>query len=98
MGVPLWLTVAAGMPECVDALIALLKPLKIDDQVRYGLRWIRALIPTDAPENVASRRSLSSWLIDIRSVATDVDAEVDWQTVVDMLVVAGSVALPSYSE
>lgn len=93
-----WLTVAAGMPECVDALIALLKPLKVDDQVRYGLRWIRALIPTGAPENVASRRSLSSWLIDIRSVTSDVDAEVEWQTLVDMLVVAGNVALAPYSE
>ena len=93
-----WSMVTAGIPECVDALIALIKTLGTDDQVRYGLPWIRALIPADVPANLARRRSLPSWLIDIRSVAYNMDADVEWQTLVDRLVVAGSVALAPYSE
>ena len=51
------------------------------------------------PSRVANRSFLiSSWLIEIRSAASDAGLLPDWQQMVDALVVAGVTRLAPYSE
>jgi len=93
-----WLPVAQGSGTCVDNLIGFLRPLAIEDQVRVGLPWVTSLVLPD-PGRVANHTFLlSSWLIEARQAASDLDLLSDWQRVVDALVVAGASRLAPYSE
>jgi hypothetical protein len=93
-----WLPTAQGSGTCVDNLIGFLRPLAIEDQVRVGLPWVASLVLPD-PGRVANHTFLlSSWLIEARQAADDLDLLADWQRVVDALVVAGVSRLAPYSE
>jgi hypothetical protein len=93
-----WLAVAAGQPECVDAMIGLVRPLPEAQQVAFGLPRIAMLVNGDI--NTVSRQSylLTDWLTDIRTAADQSRALLAWQTLVDALVVAGNTSLASYSD
>ena len=93
-----WLVTAAGRPYCVDHLIHFLRVLTPEDQVRTGLPWVSKLVSAD-PDHTAGRAlTLSTWLIEIRSVADHAGLLASWQAVVDALVVAGVRQLAPYSE
>ncbi len=93
-----WLRLARGKPTCVDQLISFLGVLEPEDQARVGLPWVADLVIAN-PSRVANRTYLlSSWLIEVRSVASDAGLLPDWQRVVDALVVAGVTRLAPYSE
>ncbi len=93
-----WLPVAQRSGTCVDHLIGFLRPLGIEDQVRIGLPWVASLVLPD-PGRVANHTFLlSSWLIEARQAACDLDLLSNWQRVVDALVVAGASRLAPYSE
>ena len=93
-----WMSLAMGDPDCVDAHIALVRPLDIGDQVAFGLPRIAALVLADVDH--VSRRTylLSSWLTDIRDAAIAGGAQAEWQRLVDALVVAGDRSLAPYSD
>ncbi|MFC9502669.1 hypothetical protein [Streptomyces sp. NPDC057002] len=93
-----WLPIAQGHVACVDQLIAFIKPLPAEDQVRVGLPWVANLALAD-PSHVANRTYLlTSWLIELRQAVADAGMTADWQRVVDALVVAGVSRLAPYSE
>ena len=93
-----WMSVAMGDPDGVDALIGLVRPLAVGDQVAFGLPRVAALVLADVDQ--VSRRTylLSSWLTDIRDAAIVGGAQAEWQRLVDALVVAGDRSLAPYSE
>lgn len=93
-----WMSLAMGDPECVDALIGLVRPLDVGDQVAFGLPRVAALARSDVDH--VSRRAylLLSWLTDIRDAAIAAGARAEWQRLVDALVVAGDRSLAPYSE
>lgn len=93
-----WMSVAMGDPDGVDALIGLVRPLAVEDQVAFGLPRVSALVLADVDQ--VSRRTylLSSWLTDIRDAAIAGGALAEWQRLVDALVVAGDRSLAPYSE
>ena len=93
-----WMAVAMGDPDGVDALIGLVRPLAVGDQVTFGLPRVAALVLADVDQ--VSRRTylLSSWLTDIRDAAIAGGAQAEWQRLVDALVVAGDRSLAPYSE
>jgi hypothetical protein len=75
-----------------------LRALKPEDQARIGLPWVADLVLAN-PGRVANRSFLvSSWLIEVRSAASDAGVLPDCQRVVDALVVAGGSRLAPYSE
>ncbi|MGY5118341.1 hypothetical protein ACWC2H_21155 [Streptomyces sp. 900105755] len=93
-----WLPIAQGRSACVDQLIAFIKPLPAQDQVRVGLPWVANLVLAD-PSRIANRTYLlTSWLIELRQAVADAGVTADWQRVVDALVVAGASRLAPYSE
>jgi hypothetical protein len=93
-----WVSLAEGDPTCVDQLISFVAALTVEDQARFGLPWIADLILA-APDRIANRTFLlSSWLIEIRSPASDAGLHSEWQRIVDALVVAGVTRLAPYSE
>ena len=93
-----WLLAAAGIAICVDRLISFLLVLEPEDQLRVGLPWVSKLALVD-PARIAGRvRMLPTWLIEIRSAASDHDQIARWQEIVDALVVAGVTRLAPYSE
>jgi hypothetical protein len=93
-----WIAVGAGDSGCVDALVELVGTLPPDDQMRFGLPRVAALV-TPAVEDVARRSFLlSTWLKDTRQAAVDAGVEPAWQQLVDALVVAGDQGLAPYSE
>jgi len=72
--------------------------IEADDQARTGLQWVAAVVVGN-PEHVARGSFLlTTWLIEIRAMATDAGLGADWQRVVDALVVAGITRLAPYSE
>jgi hypothetical protein len=93
-----WLPVAAGEPQCIDAMISVLRNLPEEDQVTFGLPRIATLVQPDP--GAASRRTylLTDWLTRIRSAAADASALPAWQELLDTLVVAGNAALAPYSD
>ena len=93
-----WLVTAAGRPHCVDHLIHFLRVLTPEDQVRTGLPWVSKLVSTDLDHTAGRALTLSTWLIEIRSVADHAGLLASWQEVVDALVVAGVRQLAPYSE
>jgi hypothetical protein len=93
-----WVPLAEGDPTCVDQLISFVAALTVEDQARFGLPWITDLVLA-APGRIANRTFLlSSWLIEIRSPASDAGLHSEWQRIVDALVVAGVTRLAPYSE
>jgi hypothetical protein len=93
-----WLPVAAGEPQCVDAMISLVRNLPAERQVTFGLPRVATLVQGDV--EAASRRSylLAEWLTEMRTAAADAGALSDWQALVDALVVAGNTTLAPYSD
>ena len=93
-----WLAVAAGEPQCVDAMISLIRGLSGEDQAAFGLPRVATLVQGDV--EAASSRSylLAEWLRDIRSAAADAGVLPAWQELVDSLVVAGNTTLAPYSD
>ena len=93
-----WLATATGSAMCTDQLISFLSVLTPEDQARIGIPRVAMLVLTD-PARIANRTlMLTTWLIEIRSAAADVDLMASWQEVVDSLVVAGVTRLAPYSE
>jgi hypothetical protein len=93
-----WVPLAQGDPHCVDQLISFVAALTLEEQARYALPWVANLVLA-SPGHVANRTFLlSSWLIEIRSAASDAGLLADWQRIVDALVVAGVTRLAPYSE
>ncbi|MFD5013747.1 hypothetical protein [Streptomyces chartreusis] len=93
-----WLPIAQGHVACVDQLVAFVKPLPAEDQVRVGLPWVANLVLAE-PSRVANRTYLlTSWLIELRQAVSDAGLTADWQRVVDALVVSGVSRLAPYSE
>ena len=66
--------------------------------MRVGLPWVTSLVLYDPGELANRTFLLSSWLIEARKTASDMDVLSDWQRVVDALVVAGECRLARYSE
>lgn len=97
-GIEAWLSVAAGKATCVDQLIGFLGAIALEDQVRTGLPWVAILVLPDPPRVAGRSFLLSTWLIEVRSAAVDAGRLVEWQRVVDALVVAGVSRLAPYSE
>jgi hypothetical protein len=96
--VELWLPHAQGNPTCVDHLISFVAALAPEEQARVAVPWVARLVLAD-PGRVANRTFLlSSWLIEIRSAASDAGLLADWQRMADALVVAGVTRLAPYSE
>ena len=96
--VELWLPHARGNATCVDHLISFLSPLDSADQARLGVPWIADLVLADSGSIANRCFLLSSWLIEVRSAAADVQLLASWQRVVDALVVSGADRLAPYSE
>lgn len=96
--VELWLPLARGNPTCVDHVISFVAALALEDQARLALAWVANLVLAD-PGRVANRTFLlTSWLIEIRTAASDSGFLAEWQRLVDALVVAGVTRLAPYSE
>lgn len=96
--VELWLPLAQGNPTCVDHLISFVAALSREDQARVAVPWVARLVLAN-PGRIANRTFLlSSWVIEIRSAASDAGLLAPWQRVVDALVVAGVSRLAPYSE
>jgi hypothetical protein len=93
-----WVPVAVGQPECVDAMIGLVRPLPEAQQVAFGLPRVATLVNGDI--NTVSRQSylLTDWLTGIRTAADQGGVLPAWQALVDALVVAGNTALAPYSD
>jgi hypothetical protein len=93
-----WVPLAQGDPTCVDQLISFVAALALEEQARYALPWVASLVLV-SPDRIANRTFLlSSWLIEIRSAASDAGLLAEWQRLVDALVVAGVTRLAPYSE
>jgi hypothetical protein len=93
-----WLPIAQGIATCVDQLISFVAPLTHADQVRLGVPWVARLVLADIGRVANRTFLLSSWLIEVRQIASDAGLLSDWQRVVDALVVAGVSRLAPYSE
>lgn len=89
---------ARRVEPCVDQLISFLRPLSLAEQARLGVPWVAELVLA-APEQVARHSFfIATWLIEIRSEASDRELLPEWQRIVDALVVAGVSRLAPYSE
>ena len=93
-----WLVPAAGNAICINQLISFVSVLGPDDQVRLGLPWIEELVVADPIRIGRGTYALTTWLIEMRSVAIDAGLSATWQRIVDDLVVAGVTRLAPYSE
>jgi hypothetical protein len=83
-----WLPYAAGVANCVDALVRAIADVPVTDQAYVGLPWIEALVVSD-PAAIAHRSwLLPQWLREIRGDARN-EANESWQRIVDALAVAG---------
>ena len=93
-----WLVPAAGNAMCVNQLISFVSALGPDDQVRLGLPWVAKLVVADPIRIANGTYALTTWLIEMRSVAANAGLLATWQQVVDDLVVAGVTRLAPYSD
>ena len=93
-----WLGAAAGNAMCVNQLIGFVSALGPDDQVRLGLPWIEKLVAADPSRIARGASALTTWLIELQSVAVDAGLSATWQRIVDDLVVAGVTRLARYSD
>ena len=92
-----WLVPAAGNAMCVNQLLGFVSVLGSDDQVRLGLPWVAKLVVADPNRIAGGTYALTTWLIEMQSVAVDTGLLTTWQRVVDDLVVAGVTRLAPYS-
>ncbi|MBU5947672.1 ATP-binding protein [Streptomyces sp. PAM3C] len=83
-----WLQYGTGVPACVDALVAALRTLSVDDQIRCGLPWLERLVSRNSDEIARQSYLLPGWLRDVHSVVKGTTAQ-QWQRIVDVLTVAG---------
>ena len=93
-----WLVPAAGNATCVDQLVSFVGTLGSEDQVRLGLPWMAKLVVADPTRIARGAYTLTTWLIEMRSVAVDAELLATWQQIVDDLVVAGVMRLAPYSD
>ena len=93
-----WLVPAAGKVMCVNQLLGFVSILGLDGQVRLGLPWVEKLVAANPGRIARGAFALTTWLIEMRSVAVDAGLSATWQRVVDDLVVAGATRLAPYSE
>ena len=93
-----WLPGARRVEPCLDQLISFLRPLSLVEQARLGVRWVAELVLAGPDRVVRHSFFISTWLIEIRSEASDCDLLPEWQRMVDALVVAGASRLAPYSE
>ena len=94
-----WLVVpVAGNAICVNRLIGFVSVLGPNDQVHLGLPWVAKLVAADPIRIARGTYALTTWLIEMRSVAANAELLTTWQQVVDDLVVAGATRLAPYSE
>jgi hypothetical protein len=93
-----WIDLSVGDPDCVDALVGLLRTLPLADQIAFGLPRASTLVRADVKAVVRRSFLLSSWLIEIREIAVAGAARPIWQRLVDELVVAGDRTLAPYSD
>lgn len=93
-----WLSVAAGHPPCVEALILFLQVLSPIEQVRLGLPWVSTLVLSNPAQIAGRTRLIESWLIEVRTAADDAKVLPEWQALVDVLVVAGMDRLAPFAE
>lgn len=93
-----WLVPASGNVICVNQLLSFVSVLGPDDQVRLGLPWLEKLVVANPGRIAGGAFALTTWLIEMRSVAVDAGLSATWQRVVDDLVVAGATRLAPYSE
>ncbi|WP_308467403.1 hypothetical protein [Rathayibacter soli] len=93
-----WLPLGRNKLMCVDALISVVARLPIDDQVSRGISWLSELCLHDDRALASWTSLLNKWLTDVRRTADSLDRLVDWQVLVDALVVAGDDALAPYSK
>ncbi|MFF5614606.1 hypothetical protein ACFY7B_16965 [Streptomyces albidoflavus] len=84
-----WLPYGTGVPACVDALVAALRTLSIDDQIRYGMPWLEKLVSENSDEIAQQSYLLPGWLRDVHSSAKGSTTAQQWQRIVDVLTVAG---------
>ena len=93
-----WLVPAAGNAMCVNQLLGFVSALGPDDQVRLILPWVEKLVAA-APSRIAGGAyALTTWLIEMRSLAFDAGLSATWQRIVDDMVVAGVTRLAPYSD
>ncbi|MFF4594169.1 hypothetical protein [Amycolatopsis sp. NPDC001319] len=92
-----WLPVARGEAKAVDGLIRILRKLPVEVQVTRGLRWVSDLCIQNGSVTVKQSWLSNDWLKEIRSAAEELDRLVEWQVLVDSLVVAGNEGLAPYS-
>ena len=93
-----WLPFAIGSAMCVDRLVAFIRTMAPDDQVRVGLPWLATLVLRDPAPIARGAYTLATWLTETRSVAVDNALLSTWQEVVDALVVAGDSRLARNSD
>ena len=93
-----WLVPAAGEVMSVNQLFSFVSVLGPDDQVRLGLPWVEQLVVANPGRIAGGSFALTTWLIEMRSVAVDAGLSAIWQRVVDNLVVAGVTRLAPHSE
>jgi hypothetical protein len=93
-----WLVPAAGQPECVAALIGLLRTLPATDQAEIGLPWVAGLVFARPSAMVPRPSALPEWLISIHTAADEFGISSLWQRVVDDLVVSGCSQLAGYAD
>jgi len=87
--VPRWVPFAAGHPESVDQLVALLRFARTEQQIEPGLSWIEDLIKADVSSIAGRTYLLPAWLKEIRSSVVHTRRRATWQRIVDQLLVAG---------
>lgn len=93
-----WQVPAAGHPQCVNALIGLLRSVEPRHQVELGLPWVAEMVFARPTAMVPYAFALPDWLVSIRAVAEDLDSGDVWQRIVDELVVAGCRELTGYAD
>ena len=93
-----WLAPAKGNPSCVDQLVGFIRMLESNGQAQVGLPWMSKLVLADPARVARGSYMLTSWLIEMRSVAADYGLMDMWQKIVDDLVVAGETRLAPYSD
>ena len=93
-----WLGIASGKAQCLDQLISFLRVLSAEEQVRTGLPWLSTLVLENPGRIAKGSFLLADWLIETRSTAVTAGLSVQWQEVVDALVVEGATKLAPYSQ
>ena len=85
-----WIPLARGSPECVDALVALVRTGAPTWQASIGLGWVNNLIEGSFKQIAGQSFYLTDWLQDLRSAGhLDARASTTAQQIVDGLAMHG---------